>query len=80
VQKSQDQLKKIHKDLQGLTLNATKRGEMNVVEESHPSSMDPTAVITQVDMLINELTKAQEATEQDTTPGSHNSVDSMNTN
>jgi len=79
VQKSQDQLKKIRKDLQSLTLNGTKRGEMNVVEENRPTSMDPTDVITQVDMLISELTKAQEATEQDTTPGSHDSDDSMTT-
>jgi len=72
VQKSQEQLKKIRKDLQILT--TAKKGEMNVVEDNRPSSMDPTAVITQVDMLIDQLTKAQEATEQDTTPGSHDSV------
>ena len=72
VQKSQEKLKKICKDLQ--TLTAAKRVELNVVGDNRPSSMDPTAVITQVDMPIDQLTKAQEATEQDTTPGSHDSI------
>jgi len=71
MQKSQEQLKKIRKDLQ--TLTAAKKIELNVVEDTRPSSVDPTAVMSQVDMLIDQLTKAQQASEQDTTPGSHDS-------
>jgi len=71
VQKSQEQLKKIKNDLHALT--AAKRNKLNVVEDTSPPSIDPTAVMSQVDMIIDQLTKAQEASEQDTTPGSHDS-------
>ena len=71
VQKSQEQLQKIKK-----ALAATRKHELNAVDDvdhsdQQPSEHDPMDedLMDQVDTLIDDLTKAQVASEQITTPG-----------